>query len=326
MSHEEPAQLVAASAERYGGACDAAWRRIDWPRYGHTLIVAGARLRFVDTGSDGAPVLLLHGHGSTWQYWLETIALLSNAGRRVIAVDLPGFGDSQAHSFSTASMPGMVDALCELLNGLGITRSDVVGHSFGTIVAIELAVGHAHRINTLTLAGGPASSIVSLFQRPLHTAIRQPRLALTVLGDMCTAGLPIPVWLRRLAARRVWLRRLAFSSYVARPADLPADLAENLMLGVGAPAYFHLPLKARGFAPVPMHQLRCPVLVVNGDRDAFVPVADVASFLRAVPHACHHTIKGAGHLVTVEYPATFVELLNEFCSSVGGNPPASAVN
>jgi 3-oxoadipate enol-lactonase len=324
MSDERATGAVAVTAEHYAGASDAAWRAISWARYERSLTVAGARLRFVDIGTSGTPVLLIHGHGSTWHYWLETIALLVGEGRRVIAVDLPGFGASQPHSFASASMDRLVDSLSELLDQLGIARCNVVGHSFGTIVALELALRHQWRVHTLTLAGGPATSIVALFQHPLRVAVRLPRLALTVLGDMCTAGLPIPLWMQRVVARRVWLRKLAFASYVAHPAQLPADLAECLMLGVGAPAYFHLPLKARGFAPVPLQGLRCPVLVVNGSHDAFVPAGDVASFLRDVPHARGFTIEGAGHLVTVEYPATFVRLLTEFCASAVDRPSARA--
>jgi len=296
--------------EPYGGSPDATWRTLDWPRLERTRTIAGRRLRYVDVGA-GPATLLLHGHGSTWQYWLEVIALLSGAGRRVIAVDLPGFGASQPHSFATASMGSMVGALRELLDQLGVARCDVVGHSFGTIVGIELAVADA-RVDSLTLAGGPALSIVALFKHPMRTAMRLPRLALTVLGDMCTAGLPIPQWVRRLVAEHRGLRRLCFGAYVTRPADLAPDVALQLMAGVGAPGYFQLPLKASRFTPVSARALRCPVLVVNGDRDAFVPAADVAAFLTDVPSACSHTLAGAGHLVTVEFPVTFVELFTAF--------------
>jgi len=312
------------AGEPYGGVHDAAWREVDWSRHERTRVVAGRRLRFVDVGHGDAAVLLLHGHGSTWQYWLEVLALLSSGDRRVIAVDLPGFGASQAYSFATTSMDAVVGALRELLDQLQVTRCDVIGHSFGTIVGIELAVADPQRVSTLTVAGGPALSIVAMFKSPLRTSIRLPRLAVTVLGDMCTAGLPIPRWVQRLVAGRRWLRRLGFGSYVARPAELAPDLAEQLMAGVGAPGYFHLPLKARRFTPVAASELRCPVLVVNGDHDAFVPRADVAAFLRDVPYARSHTIIGAGHLVTVEYPATFVRLFTEFRNSLTSPAHATA--
>lgn len=313
-------------AERYGGEPDTTCRRLGWTEYERTLCIAGSRLHFVDIGEGQIPVVLLHGHGSTWQYWTETILRLAAEGRRVIAVDLPGFGRSQAHPFATSSMSTLVEALRELLDTLQVGQCDLVGHSFGTILGIELAARHGTRVRTLALAGGPASSIVALFQRPVRTAIRRPGLTLTVLGDMCTAGLPIPTMIRRFVAHRKWLRWMAFSSYVHRPGDLDADTAEMLMLGVGAPGYFHLPLKAHRFVRASAGQVCCPVLVVNGDRDAFVPGADVQDFLQEVPHARAHTIVGAGHLVTVEYPLMWVALLCEFHRMAAVAPTRIAAN
>lgn len=311
--------------EPYGGVAKATWREIDFTARERQAVLAGRVLNYVDIGAGDVPVVLLHGHGSSWQYWLEVAALLTGAGRRVIAVDLPGFGASQAHSFSTVSMSTtMVGTLVALLDEIGIARCDLVGHSFGTIVGIEITAVHRDRIRSLTLAGGPASSIVEIFSRPLHTALRHPGLAMTVLGDMLTAGLPLPRWIRRVVSRRTWLRRLAFGSYVTHPAQLAPDLAEELMRGVGAPGYFHIPLKARRYFPAPFEAIGCPVLLVNGNHDAFVPSTDIEEFLAQVPFARSYVLEGAGHLVTVEYPATFVRLFQQFSDSAE-NTSAEAI-
>ena len=309
------ADRLLQSDEPYGGHPEAAWRGIDWESRERQTLVAGRLVNYVDVGSGDVPVVLVHGHGSTWQYWLEVMALLADR-RRVIAVDLPGFGASQAHSFASVSMETVVGALVQFLDQLAVTRCDLVGHSLGTIIGIEIAAFDQPRIRTLTLAGGPALSVLSMFQRPARTALRHPSVALNVLGDMLTAGLPIPGWLRRAVAQRPWLRRLAFSSYVVRPRELSPDLAEELMKGVGAPGYFHIPLKARGYRPAPFEAVRCPVLLVNGSEDAFVPYADVRAFLARMPQAVTHIIHGAGHLVTVEYPATFIGLFEKFLAAV----------
>ena len=315
-----PADRLDDNDEPYGGYPQAIWRTITWREHEHQILVAGRRINYVDAGSSDIPVVLLHGHGSTWQYWLEVMALLA-CTRRVIAVDLPGFGASQAHSLATVSMKTVVGALVEVLNQLGVTRCDLIGHSLGTLIGIEIAAFDQQRIRTLTLAGGPAVSVLSIFQRPARTALRHPSVALNVLGDMVTAGLPIPGWLRRMVAKWPWLRQLAFGSYVVRPRALSPDLAEELMKGVGAPGYFHIPLKARGYHPAPFEAVRCPVLLVNGSEDAFVPHADVRTFLARMPHAVSHVIHGAGHLVTVEYPATFVGLYEEFLAAVPSADP-----
>jgi pimeloyl-ACP methyl ester carboxylesterase len=297
-------------AETYGGSTKGSWRSIDWAPHEYQISVAGRVLNYIDIGR-GAPILLLHGHGSSWQYWLEIITSLA-PHRRVIVPDLPGFGASQPYPLATVSIPHLVARLIELLDRLGISECDLAGHSMGSIVGLEIAAAHPDRVRTLTLAGGPATSIMAMFQHPVRSVRRQPRLALAVLSDMITAGLPLPRRLLLAVARYRWLRRLAFNSYVARPADLPADTAAELMKGVGAPAYFHIPLKARRYQPAAFEAVDCPVMVVNGDVDAFVPRRDADSFFARMPHAQRYTLAGAGHLVTVEYPQTFTRLLTDF--------------
>lgn len=266
-------------------------------------------------------MVLLHGHGSTWQYWLDVIALLSHR-RRVVAFDLPGFGASQAHPWRAVSMAGIVGGIGEFLDRLEIAECDLVGHSMGSIFAVEVAVADPNRIRTLTLAGGPALSIVAMFQRPMRTTWRYPRLALTVVSDMVTAGLPIPRFVLRQVARRRWLRKLVFGAYVARPELLSPDLSTQLMKGVGAPAYFHVPLKARSYQLAPFESVRCPVMLVNGRDDAFVPAEDIEAFTARMPHTRSHVIDGAGHLVTVEYPGTFTKLFIDFSDRANSRPEA----
>lgn len=119
-------------------------------------------------------------------------------------------------------MDSWIAAVSGLLDQREVTRCDVVGHSFGTIAGIELALTESQRVDTLTLAGGPAFSVVELFRHPLKTMWRSPGLALTVAADMCTAGLPVPRFILRLVSHHKWLRGLGFSSCVStRAASMP---------------------------------------------------------------------------------------------------------
>lgn len=107
---------------------------------------------------DGVPVVLLHGGAGSWTHWVRNIGALVRAGRRVLVPDMPGFGDS-------AAAPGVHDAdglPPWLLHGLdrllGDERFDLVGFSFGGLVAGLLAAGHPQRVRRLVLAGAPALS------------------------------------------------------------------------------------------------------------------------------------------------------------------------
>ena len=71
---------------------DADWQSIKWSRHTRDIMVDGRRVHYVDVGA-GPAVVLIHGQGGCWQWWLRTIPTLA-AQTRVIAVDLAGFGES----------------------------------------------------------------------------------------------------------------------------------------------------------------------------------------------------------------------------------------
>lgn len=105
---------------------------------------------------EGAPVVLLHGGSGSWTHWVRNIGALVRAGRRVCAADLPGCGDSDA-------LPGVEDAdglpptvaagIAELA---GPAPCDLVGFSFGSMVAAFVAAGWPRQVRRLVLVGAPA--------------------------------------------------------------------------------------------------------------------------------------------------------------------------
>src|SRR5438093_12469203 len=96
----------------------------------HDAIVGGRRLHYVDVGAAGGlPLVLVHGTGGSWQSWLLNVSELSR-DRRVIAVDLPGFGRSEPLPPS-ADMADYADAVAALLAALGLEPAIVVGPPLG---------------------------------------------------------------------------------------------------------------------------------------------------------------------------------------------------
>lgn len=106
----------------------------------------GARIAFTRTGR-GVPVVLIHGvglQGAIWQPQMEAL----RPDHDVIAVDMPGHGGSSlppAH----AGLAHYADAILALLNGLGMGRAHIVGHSMGALVATEFALAHPDRVASL---------------------------------------------------------------------------------------------------------------------------------------------------------------------------------
>src|SRR2546423_8062139 len=118
-SKARPAAPWAArrAGDDYGAHDVPDWRSIDWREYLSDIELGGRRLRFVDAGEgEGPPVVLVHGLSGNWQNWLENIPRLAQE-RRVIAPDLPGFGESDrpAGKISMSGYGRTVDELCERL-------------------------------------------------------------------------------------------------------------------------------------------------------------------------------------------------------------------
>ena len=121
----------------------------------------GARIAYIDVAPTGPdlhePILLIHGFASThavnWMYtlWVKT---LTHAGRRVIALDNRGHGQSEKlykpEDYATRIM---AQDACALLDHLGIERADVMGYSMGARITAFLALAHPERVRSMVLGG-----------------------------------------------------------------------------------------------------------------------------------------------------------------------------
>ena len=109
--------------------------------------------------SRGAPVVLLHGGAGSWNHWVRNIAPLVAAGRQVRAPDLPGFGESARPAGCTDAdaLPEPVEAGLQAV--LGDAACDLVGFSFGGMVAGFVAARFPRRVRRLVLVGAPGLGI-----------------------------------------------------------------------------------------------------------------------------------------------------------------------
>src|SRR4051812_138051 len=124
----------------------------------------------------GSPVLLLHGLGATKASFLPTVAALA-PHHRVIAVDLPGFGDSSKPVRAAYDAPFFARSIVALLDALELDRAAIAGNSMGGRVAIEVGLSHPERASQLVLL---APSLAWLRKRPWAPLLRMvpPRLGL----------------------------------------------------------------------------------------------------------------------------------------------------
>src|SRR5438034_2452832 len=126
------------AGDDYGAHDDPDWRAIDWREHLRDVELDGRRVRYVDLGSgDGPPIVLVHGLAGNWQNWLENLPRLARE-RRVVAPDLPGFGESDRPA-ERISMSGYGRAVDELCEHLGLGEVVVVGNSRGGVGGGETA-------------------------------------------------------------------------------------------------------------------------------------------------------------------------------------------
>jgi pimeloyl-ACP methyl ester carboxylesterase len=185
-----------------------------WTRFRHgTASVAGVRLHFVE-GGEGAPILLLPGWPQSWYVWRYVMPLLASAGRRVIALDPRGMGDSDRPT-SGYDMRTVAAEIHGFVEALGLTANaalDVVGHDVGTWISYAYAADWPSDVRRLALFDAalpgvsrpPAAGIPSedLNLRTWHFAFNR----LDDLPELLLAGREreFLIWLFRAKAVRHW--------------------------------------------------------------------------------------------------------------------------
>jgi len=278
-----------------------------WPRFGE-VHVRGMRTAYLEAG-EGFPVVLLHGLGATNASMLPTMWDLAR-DHRVIAPDLPGFGDS-AKPIRAYDAAFFARWLGGLLDKLGIDRAHLVGNSLGGRVALEMGLRRSDRVDRLALLM-PAPAFIR--GRELVRVVRwlRPELAL------------VPVPIRHPQVVR------SIRSMFARPSRLPRawyDAAADEFLRVfrtprGRIAFFSAarqiyleePHGDRGFWDR-LPTLDRPALFLWGERDWLVPHRFSRHVERALPHARSVLIEDCGHVPQYEHPERTHGLIREFFGS-----------
>ncbi|MGW6422599.1 alpha/beta fold hydrolase [Nocardia sp. NPDC055053] len=266
----------------------------------------------MQAGAGERVCVLVHGLGGCWRHWAATIPALART-HRVIAVDLPGFGDSEKPQVSTiGNAVAVIDALrqrCE------VERTDVVGHSMGTLVASEVAAGLPHTVDRIVLAGGPITSVLALFDAPMTTLCRHPGLV-NFLIEAATAGLPLPSSIQALIVRTPWARKLALAPYVPRPNDISEETFGHFLAGVGGPGTLSTLRQGFGYDFTAALTLTRPTLLIGGELDRIAPVADLRGFAANNPTVQQvEILPGTGHLPMLEQPNEFNRIVAEFLST-----------
>lgn len=263
----------------------------------------GPRLSIVEAGT-GIPVIALHGLGATKGSFLPTIAALADRDRfRVIAVDLPGFGDSDKPIGAAYDARYFAAAVVGLLDALELERAHLLGNSLGGRVALEVGLSNPERVQRIGLL---APSLAWLRGRPLQPLVR---LARPELGLIQFAPRPmVDGIVRRLipGARDGWAAAGVdefLRAYLTRSGRAAFYAAARHI-------YLDEPGGEAGFW-TRLATLQPDALFVWGGRDRLVPVAFARHVAATLPRARHLELD-CGHVPQVERPRQTHEALAQF--------------
>ena len=266
------------------------------------------RLRVRETGS-GPPVLFLHGVSLTADHWMPLAARLGSF--RCLLVDLPGHGLSDRMDFRGVPVRRWYSTLLgSLLDGLGLERAPIVGHSLGGMLAMWLALDSPERVSAIVAAGTPAVALPGTRGDLLLGMLATPGV-----GHLALA-FPTPLPLYRMFvgqsagahALRVSPPEVFETSYLASrlpgAARSVSSWLPRIMRGRGAQPEYVMSDEERG-------RIRQPVMFLWGDRDAFCPLDRARAAIAAIPNARLEVLPGA-HEVWLDEPDRSARLVSAF--------------
>jgi pimeloyl-ACP methyl ester carboxylesterase len=267
--------------------------------------LSGQLVHLRDEGprEDPLPLVLLHGTAASLHTWEGWVAALKER-RRVITVDLPGFGLTGPSASGDYSDPAYIDFVRALLDHLQLKQVVLGGNSLGGQIAWELAAIHPERVAALVLvdAGGlvfESESVPLGFRLAGLPGVRQ------LVGGL------LPRRLVEASVRNVY----------GDPAKATAEVVER---------YFELTLREGNRAALAQRfaqrrpgayvdrlaGLRQPTLILWGGRDRLIPPAHAEVFAQAIPGSRLQVFGNLGHVPQEEDPAATVAVLAEFLHSL----------
>ena len=301
--------------EAYGAVGRSDWFDVDWEAHRRWIQVDGRWVNLIDIG-EGPVLIFIHGLAGCWQNWLENIPYFAR-NHRVIAMDLPGFGESEmpVEEISISGYGRTVEALCDALD---VDSGVIIGNSMGGFIGAEMAIRFPARVERLCLVGAAGLSIENL--RTERTKGLRHRAENVVFFNLAWIATRSPAITARPRTRRLILMLVA-----AHPERLPAELTAELVRGAGKDG-FSPALDALCSYPIRdrLGEIACPTLIVWGNKDLLVPVKDAAEFERLITDSRKVIYDDTGHLPMLERPARFNEDLRAFLEEDPGERAPAA--
>lgn len=244
------------------------------------------------SGHGGTPLVMLHGLGMNAEIWLPQLNHFGRS-RLSLAWTQPGIAPSPAPA--ALSWEGLADSLHSMLDGLGIDKAHLLGHSMGGMVAQEFYHRYPKRVASLILYSS-SGAFGSSDPQWKQEFVRQREQTLEPFSDFIQAA---PALFDELAGPRITpvLRELAITS--AR------DITKKSYLET-------LQLLVTFNRKADLGSIAVPTLLIGGELDLQSPVKGIKRMAEQIPNSRFSEIKGVQHMSNLEAPAAFNEIVDDF--------------
>ncbi|MEY4883745.1 MAG: hypothetical protein RIS34_1599 [Pseudomonadota bacterium] len=244
-------------------------------------------------------VVFIHGVLHDHSVWILQSRYLANHGWNVLAVDLPGHCRSAGDP--PATVESAADFITALLDAAGVPQAALVGHSWGSLIALEAASRLGHRVTHLALVGTAFPMKVS--QVLLDAALNEPAKGIEMINVFSRATLAAPP---SALGPGTWV-------YGANSALNHRVLAANSAVNVFHRGFMACNTYANGEAAI--SQVTCPILFVLGKHDQMTPPSAAQNLIaktRASGQSAHAVYLPVGHHQMTEAPEATLKALTDF--------------
>lgn len=233
----------------------------------------------VEVHGEGDAVVMVHGLGGSSNTWLPQRRMLARYFK-VVCPDLHGSGRSPVAG--EVSIGGYVSDILGVMDGLGLEKAHLVGHSMGTIVCQHLAVSHADRVQSLVLIG------------PLAEPPPPARKALGERAALARDQGMVPIADALLA--------VSVSDHTRAHQPAACAMVRESLMRQDPEGYARSCEALAAAQAAAIERIRCPTLLLTGDEDLVGPPAKTRQMAERIPGARVLMFSATGHWTTIERP------------------------
>ncbi len=283
---------------------DSVAEKVAHSEHSHFINVDGARVHYQEFGlPTKPPLILIHGYTASVYVWKTVAPMLADAGFRVIAVDLLGFGYSEKPTWFDYSIQSQARMISRFMSRLEIGRATIVGSSYGGAVALMLTLDYSERVEKLVLVDAVCND-----EPKDHPILKLA--SLPGVGEVITPFL--------IDSKTFLKFRMHGTLAKANRHMVNDDRIESIRRPLAAADGHHSVLAtSRNWhanrIEQDAHLINQQTLIIWGEEDSVIPIRHGFKLHKEILNSRFVVLKDCGHVPPEERSELFTELVTEFC-------------